>query len=190
MGRSREASGPPTQGRSRGAKVATAALLASLVVLGWQQTASAETGTQRFHITYAGPFDRTDPPERRVTAAGPIQGKGYEQLISEGPGPQPGTFQATTEFVFPEGSIFVTVTGTFELKFNPHACQGFNRVSGTWVITGGTDAYTGATGQGTVEGHNILFGEKTPDGCAPEPNRLVSNLRGVGTVTVASDQAA
>jgi len=40
------------------------------------------------------------------------------------------------------GQIFITFAGTYDL---PVALTG----SGTWVITGGTGEYTGATGQGT-----------------------------------------
>ncbi len=183
--------------------VMAAAIIAGLLMLGLPQGALAETGQQRFHVTYSGPFDPVgcspqsswrDCPTRRVTAAGPIKGKGYEQFISEGPGTEPGTYQAVTQFVFPEGTVFLTITGTIEEvehRFNPNACQGFNRVmNAEWVITGGTGAYEGATGQGTFKGHNILYGEKTPDGCPPLPDRLVSNLRGVGTATVPGDQAA
>jgi hypothetical protein len=159
-------------------------------VLGAQETALAETGTQRFHSTYAGPFSFADPPERSVVAVGPIQGRGYVQFVSEGPGPEPGTFVTTTEHVFPDGSVFVTVTSTGEMRFNEHACIAFNTGRGTWVITGGTGAYTGATGQGTFASRNILSGERTPDGCPAEPDHLISNVRLVGTVTVPDDRAA
>lgn len=175
---------PPTRGRRAVAKVVTAAVLASFVVLGLQETASAESGTQRFHMTYSGPFTFADPPDRRVTAAGPIQGKGYQEFISEVPAPEPNTFVGTAELVFPEGSVFVTLTSTGEFRFNEHACRGFNTGWGVWTITGGTGAYAGATGEGTYEGRNTLSAERTPDGCPAEPDRLVSNLKLEGTSTV------
>ncbi len=171
-------------------KMTTAVAVLTVTVLGLSGTAFAETGRQRFHITYAGPFSFADPPELNLTAVGPIQGRGYERFISEGPGPEPGTGVTTTELVFPEGSVFLTVTATAETRFNQRACIGFNVARGEWVITGGTGAYAGATGQGTFEGSNILSAKRTADGCPPEPDRLISNLRLVGTVTVPDDQAA
>ena len=177
-------------GRRTVLKMTTAAVIVTVTVLGLSGTALAETGRQRFHITYAGPFSFADPPERDLTASGPIHGRGYERFISEGPGPEPGTGVTTTELVFPEGSVFLTVTATAETRFNPRACIGFNRASGEWVVTGGTGAYTGATGQGTFEGSNILSAKRTADGCPAEPDRLTSNLRLVGMVTVSDDQAA
>jgi hypothetical protein len=159
-------------------------------LLAFQDAASAQSGTQRFHIVYAGPFDPADPPERSLTAVGPIQGKGHERFISEGPGPEPGTMLATTELVLSEGTVMLTLSGTGEFRFNARACIGFNTSRGSWVITGATGAYAGASGQGTFEGRNILSGRRTPEGCPSQPDRLISNLRLVGTVTVAEDQAA
>ncbi len=171
--------------------VMAAAVIAGLLMLGLPQGALAETDNQRFHVTYSGPVDPADPPERTVTAAGPIHGKGFERLISEGPGPQPGTFQTTVEWVFPEGSVFAIVTGgTDDFRFNENSCKSIRRISGQWEITGGTGAYTGATGEGTLEGHNIVSREKTPEGCSQQPQKLVSNIRLVGTSTVPNDQAA
>ncbi len=180
----------PARRRSAIAKAVTAAVVATLAVLGVQETALAETGAQRFHTTYAGPFSFADRPERTVIAVGPIQGKATERFISEGPGPEPGTFVSMSELVFPDGSVFQTLTATGEMRFNERACIAFNTARGTWVITGGTGAYTGATGQGTFEARNILSGKRTPEGCPAQPDRLISNLRFVGTVTVPGDEAA
>lgn len=160
-----------------------AAVLTGLLMLGLPQTASAETGAQRFHVTYSGPFDPSDPPERRVTAAGPIRGQGYESLISEGPGPEPNTFQATTEFVLPDGRVFLAASGTSESRFNPHSCTAYIRVTGEWIIRDGTAVYQDATGKGSFEGHNIVFFQRTSSGCSQQPDRLVTNLRLVGTAT-------
>lgn len=166
------------------------ALAASALLLAFTPEAWAETGTQRFHITYSGPFDPADLPESRVTAAGPIKGKGYENVIGVQFGPAPGTGVLTTEFVFPEGSVFLTSPFTVESRFNEHSCKAFQRFSGDWVITGGTGAYAGATGEGTVQGHNIVSGEKTDEGCAQQPDTIVRNFRLVGVSTVPDDQAA
>lgn len=180
---------PRRAGRRSLAKVVLSAVVAGFTVLGLQTAAQAETGRQRFHITYVGPFSFANPPARSVTAVGPIQGKGSEQFISEGPGPEPGTFVTTTELVFPEGSVVLTLTSTGELRLNARACIGFNKATGTWVIAGGTGAYTGATGEGTMKGTNILSAKRTDQGCPLEPERLISNLRFLGTVTVPGDQA-
>ncbi len=173
--------------------VAKAVALAAVLVVSlaaFQDAALAQTGTQRFHVVYVGPFDPADPPERNLTAVGPIRGKGYERFISEGPGPEPGTMQATTELVFPEGTLTLTLTGTGDFRFNARACIGFNTSRGTWVITSGTGAYAGVTGQGTFEGRNTLSGRRTPEGCPPVADRLISNIRLVGTVAFPADQAA
>ena len=179
-----------TRGRRGIAKAVMAAVMLAVTVLGSQETVLAETDRQRFHITYAGPFDPTNPPARKLTAVGPIEGRGIDLLISQGPGPEPNTFESAGQMVFPEGTLFLAYTGTFEFRFNAHACRATTTVSGDWVITGGTGAYTGATGQGTFKGRNILTGERTPDGCPPQADRLISNLSFVGTSTVLSGEAA
>ncbi len=180
----------PRKAHARRAKTFVAVLTATVVVLGLQAGADAASGTQRFHIIYAGPFDVAAPPARTVIATGPIQGKGFDRLISEGPGPEPGTMQATVELVFPNGSVFLTFTGVGTLRFNARACIGFNTASGTWMITGGTGVYTGATGEGTFDISNTLSGRRTRAGCPPVPDRLISNLRFVGTASVPAAHAA
>ena len=180
----------PRRGQGGIAKAVTAVLMGCLGVLALQQSAFADTGRQRFHVIYAGPLEPDRPPTPTVIASGVIDGKGYQQLISQRPGSEPNTIEATSEFVFPEGSVSVVFTATFDSRFIAPACTGINKVTGNWMITGGTGAYTGATGEGTFSGHNILSGQKTPDGCPGQPDRLVSNLRGLGTVTVPNDQAA
>ena len=179
-----------TRARRGIAKAVTAAVMLAVTVLGSQETALAETGRQRFHITYAGPFDPADPPARPVIAVGPIEGRAIDLLISQGLGPEPNTFESAGQMVFPEGTLFLAYTGTFEFRFNAHACRATTTVSGNWVITGGTGAYTGATGQGTFRGRNILTGKRTPNGCPPQADRMISNLSFVGTSTVPSSQAA
>ena len=159
-------------------------VLASLVLIAIPQAAGAESGRQRFHVTYAGAFNPADPPERTITAVGPIKGKGYENFIGVAPGPAPGTGVGTAEWIFPEGSVFVTITFTVDSRFNEHSCTSLQRMSGEWVITRGAGAYTGATGEGTFRGHNLVRGDKTPEGCAPQPDTLVSNFRFVGASTV------
>ena len=69
----------PAAGRGRRATISVlVALAASALLLAVTPEAWAETGTQRFHVTYSGSFDPADPPESRVTAAGPIKGKGMK----------------------------------------------------------------------------------------------------------------
>ncbi len=160
------------------------AVLATLVLIAIPRAAWAQAGTQRFHVTYVGAFNPGDPPERRITAVGPIKGMGHENFLGAAPGPQPGTAVGTTEWIFPQGSVFLTITFTVNSRFNEHSCRALQRISGEWVITGGTGVYTGATGEGTFRGHNLVSGDKTPEGCAPQPDRLVSNFRFVGTSTV------
>ena len=180
----------PRRASARTAKAVTATLMASLVLIGFQHAASAETGTQRFHVIYAGPLEPNIPPTATVIAHGVINGKGYEQPLSQRPGPEPNTIEATNAFVFPEGTLFFTFTASVESRFNARTCRGFNRFTGTWTITGGTGAYADATGEGTFRGHSIPSGQRTADGCSPQPDWVVSNLHGVGTVTVPDAQAA
>ena len=175
---------PPARGRRHLGRGIVSVVTVILAVFGLPESALAETGRQRFHITYAGPLDPTSFPERPVTASGPIHGEGYDLFITQAPGPEPGSFQSASQLVFPEGSLFVAYTGTFEFRFNPDACQASTRVTGTWTVTSGTGQYTGTTGEGILEGHNIQSGEKAPGGCPAQPDRLVSNLRLMGTLTV------
>lgn len=160
-------------------KALAGAVLACVAALALHGTAAADTGTQRFHVVYAGPLQPGQPPTSTVIASGLINGKGYERVISQGPGPQPNT----NEFVFPDGSLRFSWTATFEHRFIAAACVAINSYTGHWTITGGTGAYAGATGEGVLRGHNVISGDRTSQGCT-EPDRAVSNVHGVGTITV------
>ncbi len=175
------------QRRRRRDLVLTGVIMFAVVattLLGIQGTASADTSsTEHFHIVYAGPFDPANLPARRLVAAGPITAVGVEQTLTQGPS------DATTEFILPGGTLFVTLTLSPDVVFNAHACILYVTISGTWRITGGTGDYGNAAGGGTFEGRNIVFLERTSDGCGA-PNRLISDIRLVGDVTVGAAQAS
>ena len=173
--------------RRRRRDLGLAGLIISTVLagtlLGFQDPASADSTTEHFQIVYAGPFDPANLPARRLVATGPITAVGVEQTLTQGPS------DATTEFILPGGTLFVTLTVSPDVVFNAHACILFVTISGTWRITGGTGDYANAAGGGTFEGRNIVFLERTPDGCGA-PDRLISAIRLVGDVTVGAAQAS
>ena len=152
-------------------------------LLGFQVPASADSTTEHFHIVYSGPFDPANLPARRLVAAGPITAVGREQTLTQGPS------DATTDFILPGGTLFVSVSILPDIDFNADACIVFVTISGTWRVIGGAGAYVNAEGAGTLEGRNIVFLERTRDGCGA-PDRLVSNIRLVGDVTVPAAEAS
>lgn len=166
---------------------------AAVLVVGVAGPATADPAvTQSFRIVYAGPFPVAMPDSRTVVTNGVANSVGYESLVSQGPGPSPGTFVATSQFVFPDGSYNVAISGVVEgvRAFGPDDCYVTVDVSGTYELDGGSGVFNGMTGTGTFSGHNTVFGTPTDGGCSLEGAMLVSNLKGSGPVTSSVSAAA
>ncbi len=162
-----------------------AAVTSGLVLLSLAGTASAATtGPQTFFVYAAGPPDTA----RTVVASGPITGVGSVVLGQDVAGPG-GTRIANTTWVFRDGSLFVTLTYTFQSSFDSRSCVAASHLRGTWRITGGTGRYAGATGSGTFSGPNNAYYTPTASGCSSNQYLQVTMFSYRGTVTVAQPAA-
>lgn len=155
--------------------------LVSFSGLAWAETTSAQT----FFVYAAGPPGAS----RTVVAAGPISGVGSVVIGSSEPGPGGTTIQHTT-WVFPEGSLFVTLTLRFQNIFDPQLCIQTSNLTGTWQITGGTGRYSGATGSGTISGPNTGYFTRTPEGCSSTAYLRVTTFLYQGTARLGHAAAA
>ena len=178
----------------RGRKHIAGIVTVAAVVVGLGGPATAEpAATQSFRIVYAGAFPvATGPDGRSVVTNGAVNSVGYESLVTQGPGPSPGTFVGTSQFTFPDGSYSVTISGVVEgvNVFGPGDCFRKVDVSGTYELVGESGAFAGMTGTGTVSGHNTVLATPTDGGCSAEGAMLVSNLEGSGPVTSSALAAA
>lgn len=165
----------------RARRAALAVMVAAAFLVGLPDGALAQTTTtQRFHVISAGPLGA----KRTVVATGVISGVGTEVIESNPPG------VATLRWTFPEGTLFVTTSYTFENVLDPQTCLRTVTLTGTWQITGGTGAYSDATGGGEFSGTNRILLTRTEDGCAPPPIFLRQVFTFTGDVSLAGAAAA
>jgi hypothetical protein len=162
--------------------VGTATVAAMLVVSGiGTSVAGADTAQSFRTITYGN----TPPNHRLVVASGgPIVGAGTETLLNPAPN---GT--AFLEWSFPAGDVFVTLNATqdFQGPPVPPGCEATATISGTYVITGGTGAYAGVSGSGTVTGTGRVFAVFDPatGQCSmDQANLFLSRKTYTGTVSL------
>lgn len=81
-----------------------------------------------------------------------------------------GTFDNFATQTFPKGTLGYHGMGTFTISVDPATCIGRGDVVGPFVITGGTGAYVGATGDGTALISLIFVFNRAPDGsCVQGP---------------------
>ncbi len=166
----------------RAVAMAVASVVAVLVLPG---TASAEGGSQRFTLIFRD-------GESTVVAAGPIAGVG---TVVEEEGGTELSFPVT--FVFPDGSVSLIVSTVEEsFDFDPVSCIVRFELVESYIITGGTGRYDGATGSGTFTGRAILVFPRDEHGncLGPEsdaaPLFSLSVLSGNGSVTIPRATAA
>jgi hypothetical protein len=95
-----------------------------------------------------------------------------------------GTFDNFATQVFPDGNLFYHGQGTYEIHVNPDTCRGTGDVVGPFVITGGTGAYAGATGEGVALIHLRFSFDRTATGCAPFPSKVYGVARANGTLNL------
>ncbi len=155
--------------------------VASLSDLAWAETASP----QAFVVYAAGPAGTP----RTVIAAGALNGVGTVIIGGSQPGPGGSLIQQTT-WVFPEGSLFVTLTYTATNRSDEQSCSSTSYLTGTWQITGGTGRYSGATGSGTISGPNSTYFTRTAQGCTSTPYFVATYFVYRGTITLAQPAAA
>lgn len=172
-----------------------ASLVAAMAIagLGLATPAGAETtGGQRFVITFSGPLSEALAEGRPVVASGVLTSRGYEQFVSQGPGPTPGSFVAEANFVFPEGTLFVSITGTTVTSrdFGPGDCFHLDVSRATLEITGGTGELAGATGEAAAMVRNMTRRTPTDGGCSQEDPSLTSSIHSRGTLSLPGEVAA
>ena len=148
--------------------------------------ASAETGSPQVFAVYAVGAPGTP---RTVVAAGAINGVGTVNIGESQPGPG-GSFIQQTTWVFPEGSLFVTLTYTSTTINDAQSCSSASYLTGTWRITGGTGRYSGASGSGTISGPNSAYFARDAEGCTSTPYLVATYFVYQGTVALAQATAA
>ena len=174
-------------------KVTSAALIAvtaMVVIMSGVAAADDPSGPQTFLITTV-----QTPPEpavRTITAYGVVSDAGTEEILDMHTLPDRSRL-VHAQFVFPEGTLFVTEI--FTLAFQrpvPPACEVTGAISGTFEITGGTGAFQGASGSGTLsgEGLNFLTFDPATDRCTGPAVLHVNERVLQGTVSVPGDSAA
>lgn len=160
-----------------------AALLGTLTPVAAQADPAAsrpETFVMTFH-TFDG-IDRTT----RVAAVGPVQGAGIEtQSDLDAPGGEVVTFT----WHLAGGDVQLQAVEDYSITFDLVACTAKATGTGTWTITGGTDAYASAEGSGTFTDHGSFTGARDhgvcegPDSPVP-PRTSVFTLTGSGTAAL------
>ncbi len=155
-------------------------VLAAIVLAFSAGPALAQTQSQEFIVVSAGPPGAA----RTVIASGVFNSVGTEVITSNPPG------SSTMEWVFPEGTLFVTTTYTRDIVMDPVTCLRTITLTGTWQITGGTGQLADATGEGTFSGPNRVLLTRTSEGCGPPPILLVQVFRFSGHLSLGSAAAA
>ena len=153
------------------------------LLIGLPTPAVATSGNQGFLVV------NTSPTEGQVVAVGVLTSRGTV-VLPQGQ-PQSGSFPA--EFVFEEGTLFLTIfpTGN-DLALDPRSCVLSGGIAGRYDVTGGTGQLAGASGSGTFEGHVVLVFDRGPGGqcLGPEtgqpPRRGIQIVRNPGIISLPS----
>ena len=95
-----------------------------------------------------------------------------------------GTFDNFAVQTFPDGSLNYHGQGTAQLVVDPRTCVGKGRFVGPFVITGGTGAYAGASGNGVAIGDLTFIYDHTPNGCSPAPIQTWGVAHANGSLTL------
>lgn len=165
--------------RRQARRIILTAVVAALAVTAFPGAALAQTGNQRFVSVTAG----HPGGARTVVAAGVINGVGTEVIESNPPG------IVTLRWIFPDGTLFVTGSYTFDVHVDPRTCLRTVALAGTWEITGGTGRFEGATGSGTFSGSNRILGTRAADGSCGPPPVVVAQVFGFNGVVTLDDNA-
>jgi hypothetical protein len=151
--------------------------------------AGADAAPQVFRtITYGN----MPPNHRLVVGIGPIAGAGPETIAGPMVNNPDGSTTVPFKWSFPAGNVFVTLTSfqDFQGEPVPPVCKVSADIHGTWVITGGTGAYAGVSGSGTVTGTGTVFAvfDPTTGQCSMDQANLMLNTKTyTGTVSLGND---
>jgi len=156
----------PTIRRTAAAIIAAAASLSMLVTA----PAASAHGLATQHFTLLFSTQNGVEKQSLAIAKGPITGVGIETQTEEEAGDQQTSYAVMH---LPRGDVAVTFLETFAWTINYRACAAHGTGSGTFTITGGTGAYTGATGQGTFTDRGTLIGARDSQGQCLGPDSSV-----------------
>jgi hypothetical protein len=157
----------------------TAVAIGMVCFLAWTaSTASSATGNNQQRWTVV----TTPGSPTAVYAQGALNAKGtVVDVLTLFPN---GTFDNLATQNFPDGQLLYHGQGTYEISVNTRLCRGEGDVFGPFVITGGTGAYTGATGSGVAIIHLTFLFDRTPTGCAPFPSKVWGVAHASGTLNL------
>ncbi len=155
---------------------------AAFVFMGLASPAAAQTQSNQRFIVFGGGSGADVP--FTVIAIGPITGV--------------GTFEETEDpdiirFRFPQGTVTLdSPTGDETEEFDERTCVGSFTFMGPFTVVGGTGAFQGVTGSGSVQGQGRFVGERTATGCSEDEDAGFFFLlaTATGSVTLPSQAAA
>lgn len=163
-------------------RLVLAAVVGALAVAAAPGHPLADTvGAEQFTVVKVG----SDPGT--AAATGVINGVAIENNDRLGV-PRGAPFHVT--FSFPQGDLFQTIApaGPPEIQYNPTTCVTTTVLHDTTTITGGTNAFAGASGTGTATANLISVAGRNSDGsCLPPdaaPVFALSVVRASGSVHV------
>ncbi len=161
------------------------AIVAAISLVGLPGSAFAATGSEAISVRT---FSQGGQTIRYVEAEGPITGSGTETVLTTAIFPR-GAREVTVEWDFGQGAVFATMKiQQTVVAAGPPTCITVVQFTGTFEITGGTGAYEGASGSGTLTGEGRVFLTFNPSTgrCAGPPTSMAADRYMTGTVTVAS----
>ncbi len=119
----------------------------------------------------------------RVEATGAVTDRGtvVDNVVLD---PFTGAFSNHAVMMLAAGTLEFEDHGTAQLTLDPRSCVGTGHFVAPFSVSGGSRAYAGASGTGTVIGDLKFIFDRTADGCAPFPIRSWGIARATGTLTV------
>jgi hypothetical protein len=141
---------------------------------------AADSNTQRWLVLTRPGTPAGEPSTTEVVATGTVTARGtVTDFLTLNPD---FTFDNIAIQHFPDGELFYHGQGTWTPTVNFQTCIGEVDVVGPFVITGGTGAYAGATGEGTALISLRIFFTKTDTGCLLIPTRTYGVAHAEGTL--------
>lgn len=152
-----------------------ALVLGGLPSPAWAQASDS----QKLTVIVRQDFSQPQPTFSKVVAHGVIDAVGTD-VFEPSPDGDPASY---SQYVFPQGTLSITTTpAAMEFTQNPRSCVGRLTASGTWTITGGTGAYEGARGHGTLTVKGTTHAERGPQGCSEEHGTLNGIIHATGEI--------
>jgi len=151
---------------------------AVILALGQVSPAGAVSGNQNWIVV------TTPGQPTKVVASGVLNAVGtVTDVLQLFPN---GTFDNLATQNFPNGTLLYHGAGTYTVSVDPRSCVGRGDVVGPFVITGGTGAYAGATGDGVALISLTFVFDRLPDGTCAQgpPSRTYGVARVAGHLTL------